>query len=212
MNIPFQSLHTWSRAGTPGYWAPEVREWDPRKGAKPSSDVYSLGIVILEMTLGPRGMFFAAADEKLINEQMKTRPIPFDQVKAVDADLADMLEKMLCDSPAERWTPEALKGHPYVRDLFEAGLESGLVHPSYFPPTPRVPQSAALVKVEDLRKPHISWVHPADLAYPRPKDGNVSEEYKTLVLDDLDDKTYNYTCPAEYMDITLYGWPAATAQ
>ena len=93
-NIPFQSLHTWSRAGTPGYWAPEVREWDPRKGAKPSSDVYSLGIVILEMALGYRGMFFAAADEELINEQMRTKPIPFDQIKAVDADLADMLEKV----------------------------------------------------------------------------------------------------------------------
>ncbi len=69
---------------------------DSGKGIKPSCDVYSLGIVILEMILDDGHAFFAAETpgEEAINEQMRTKPIPFEHVSEMDTDLADMLKQV----------------------------------------------------------------------------------------------------------------------
>lgn len=91
-HIDWESRRTFTPAGTPGYWGPEVREMDRIKGIKPACDVYSAGIVILEMSLGQQDMFFSAKTEEAINEQMRTKPIPFKYVSEIDADLGDMLK------------------------------------------------------------------------------------------------------------------------
>lgn len=94
--IDWQNRRTFTPAGTAGYWAPEVRAMSHLKGIRPACDVYSTGIVILEMALGERDMFFApmTPGEEAINEQMRTKPIPFECVSAIDADLGDMLRQV----------------------------------------------------------------------------------------------------------------------
>lgn len=87
---------SWHKVGTPGYWAPEVRKLPTNgtKAVKPSSDIFSLGIVILEIVLGEQDPFFNGSTAEEINKAMATKPIPYDELRKIDFNLEDLMRRV----------------------------------------------------------------------------------------------------------------------
>jgi serine/threonine-protein kinase len=87
-------------AGTPTFMAPELFRGTP---ASPQSDIYALGVLLFH-TLSGRLPFAAENISQLIHVQ-QSQPIPDvrDFASGVPDALADILERCLAKSPAERY-------------------------------------------------------------------------------------------------------------
>lgn len=90
--MKFCQRRSWQKSGTPGYWAPEVRKFDQKKGFTCSADIYSLGVVILELVLGTPWPFFTGTTTEEINYSMERKPIPFHLIE--DKNLRNLLEQV----------------------------------------------------------------------------------------------------------------------
>lgn len=129
---------------------------------------------------------------------------------------------MLCDSPRDRATPAALKAHPYVRELFENGLESGLINrtsKSFYPrafglifyiafhitESPWKAFEYPSVDMDDFRRPF------ANLASNAVDTEAAHARYVQLNAIDSASKPYDYACPTQYWSLATSGWPAPTS-
>ncbi|HXK16453.1 MAG TPA: serine/threonine-protein kinase, partial [Polyangiaceae bacterium] len=107
------------RGGTPAYWSPEqahAQYADSSQRITGKSDVYSLGVILLEMVLGERTWLYGQAARDVLNESRENIASP---VQA-------LLERLLVTDPAERPTMgevvellralyAACRGHPHLR-------------------------------------------------------------------------------------------------
>ena len=111
--------------GTPRYMAPE--QLDPQTKARcgPSSDLYSLGLVLYEMLTGA-----PAHDQdsfiKVIAAQLSPEKVHLDARPGLSEPLRQIINRMLCKDPAQRWQSA------------DALLEA-LSHDAPTPPTPLLP-------------------------------------------------------------------------
>ncbi|EED78826.1 predicted protein [Postia placenta Mad-698-R] len=103
--------------GTPGYFAPEALSPYVRiEGYKSSADVYSLGLVLLEvMTDMPQPYFNAKDMQENVLLMARDRQEWRRLVK--DADAYDLLDRMLRLRATERPTTQQIKEHPYFKEI-----------------------------------------------------------------------------------------------
>ena len=76
-------------AGTPGYWAPEIVTVTPTHGYGWEIDIWSLGLVIFEMTVGRTVPFYDAQDQAESKRRMMLYDVPLFTVQD------DLLRHML---------------------------------------------------------------------------------------------------------------------
>ena len=94
---PFKYCQRWDVVGTPEYMAPEVLTCDKVKGYKSTADVWSLGVVLLEMAggFGAQGKpYFSAESDEARRERILCEPLAFESVEAVDVFLGDLVRKV----------------------------------------------------------------------------------------------------------------------
>lgn len=105
---------SWEVIGTPGYMSPEY----VREGAMaPSSDQYSLGVLLYEMLSG-RLPFDASTSGQLLVRQATSDPIPLrERLPAIDPGLNDAIMRAIAYAPDAR--------HPSIAE-FRGLLESAL--------------------------------------------------------------------------------------
>ncbi len=86
--------------GSPLYFAPEQAAGEP---PSPSSDVYSLGVVLYELLSGTPPFTASTADE-LARLHISARPIPIrEYIPEIPASLEEIITKILSKEPAARY-------------------------------------------------------------------------------------------------------------
>lgn len=97
--------------GTPGYIAPEVwttKNWVPR------SDMFSLGVVLVQMLIGRTGIFTENAKTyREIEEATKSRQPPFDSMPAHLPNLKWLARKLLAKDVRSRPSVDSLLQKPW---------------------------------------------------------------------------------------------------
>lgn len=103
--------------GTPGYFAPEALSPYVRiEGYKSSADVYSLGLVFLEVMTDMPQPYFNAKDMQE-NALLMARDRQEWRRLVKDADAYDLLDRMLRLRATERPTTQQIKEHPYFKEI-----------------------------------------------------------------------------------------------
>ena len=80
-SVPFRSIRAFDLVGTPGYFAPEIlARTAEQTGYTPAADIYSLGLVLLELFGRLSDPFYQATTDAEQAERMCTKPLYLDEV------------------------------------------------------------------------------------------------------------------------------------
>lgn len=122
-------------AGTPAFFAPELCcAGDQSTNAKKihiskAIDVWALGVTLYCFIFGQCP--FIAATEFELFDTIPTQPLTFPPDFDIDADLKDLLTRLLAKNPDDRITLDQVKRHPWViadLDDFETWIETTEPH------------------------------------------------------------------------------------
>ncbi|KAI0933378.1 hypothetical protein AcV5_005537 [Taiwanofungus camphoratus] len=177
----FEKRKTFDPIGTPGYYAPEILARNVN-GYSCRVDVWSLGLVMLEIIGGLHNPFYDVADAedqlKLMEEEIRwDNLIP-------DEDARDLLSKMLSKDPSSRPLPRDIKSHPYFDGIDFEKVRKG-EYPHSYKPVFNGPRSACTdmnLSGEVLRFEDADEVVKSQLAQGTPSDFlfDHCEEYCSL--------------------------------
>ena len=135
-----------SQLGTPMYSAPEILSNDTQYYTK-KSDVWSVGVILYEMTVGTYPWAGAKSVPELLQRQ--ARPVPFPPSQLSHA-VRDLVQKMLEPQQDLRLTFHELDRHPFVRGFINVKVAHVLLDPA----TDVVLGRAPLLPIHDVE------VHP----------------------------------------------------
>lgn len=132
---PFHEIRNYTLAGTPGYFAPEFLARDMAAvGYTPSADIFSLGMVFLELLAGLSDSYWPTISEEGQVRMMKTKPLALEKL-VKDECARDLLSRVsslrffirIRGRLLMTWFPQMLEFNPEQR----ASIQELMAHP-YF--------------------------------------------------------------------------------
>lgn len=161
--------------GTPNWAAPEVIR-DYQISAK--SDIWSLGIIFLELLLRSDGTYFdqpnieemrAAICEEDFSFHAFSREDKFRRLRGIkNMDARRLLSQMLAKDVNTRKTPEELLRNGYFKGIEVQDIRNGTISAEYFP------EIQHIFRRED--EPH--FILPVEPAYPNPEPALPNQFYR----------------------------------
>lgn len=157
-------------AGTPNYMAPEVlgEAVEPA----PSQDMYALGIVLAELSIGG-ALWQGGSLETLLVEKTTAKPKALDKVPPR---MRAIVEQLISDDPAAR--PTATETRKLLRDLDRVATDPVGIAPTQ-PPAALIPSKLELVALDGHTVPSPTppiEVEPSSFA-PAPMKLEIDDEY-----------------------------------
>lgn len=99
-STPFHQVKAYDLVGTPGYFAPELLSYDlQRTGYTPAADIYSLGLVFLELFARLDDAFYNANTDYDQLRMLSSKSLCLDQL-VQDEDARDLLSHVCFISEA----------------------------------------------------------------------------------------------------------------
>lgn len=99
------------QCGTPAYIAPEIIRKKGYKGYK--ADIWSLGVLLYAMVIG--SMPFRAEEIEALHQKILNRDCEM-KSNSASPQVLNLIEKMLCVDPENRFSIEEVAKHPWIKD------------------------------------------------------------------------------------------------
>ena len=147
-----------SMCGTPNYIAPEVLESQSGHGFE--ADIWSFGVILYTLLVGCPP--FETRDVNATYNLIKKNEYSFPPEVPLTEEARDLIQHILVQDPATRYTLEQIASHPFFAEPIPASLplHSLITEPSYMCSTPaRVSSAAAITATQQYPKSPNDCVH-----------------------------------------------------